>query len=64
MYFKLQKESSLDMTSKQHIIETKRLPFFKDLVMIDITPRDIIQWQNSMGEVRKNGEQYVSCYYA
>lgn len=53
MYFKLQKESSLDMTSKQHIIETKRLPFFKELVMIDITPRDIIQWQNSMGEVRK-----------
>lgn len=29
--------------SKQHIIETKLLPYFKNLVMRDITPRDIIQ---------------------
>ncbi len=39
--------------SKQHIIETKLLPYFKDLVMRDITPRDIIQWQNSMREASK-----------
>ena len=39
--------------SKQHIIETKLLPYFKNLVMRDITPRDIIQWQNSMREASK-----------
>ena len=36
--------------SKQHIIETKLLPYFKNLVMRDIAPRDIIQWQNAMRE--------------
>lgn len=49
--------------SKQHIIETKLLPYFKDLVMRDITPRDIIQWQNSMREAsKKNGGEYAGTY--
>ena len=32
--------------TKEHIIKTKILPYFKDLSMRDITPRDIIKWQN------------------
>ena len=49
--------------SKQHIIETKLLPYFKNLVMRDITPRDIIQWQNSMREASKiNGGEYAGTY--
>lgn len=49
--------------SKQHIIETKLLPYFKNLVMRDITPRDIIQWQNSMREAsKKNGGEYAGTY--
>lgn len=49
--------------SKQHIIETKLLPYFKDLVMRDIVPRDIIQWQNSMREAsKKNGGEYAGTY--
>lgn len=49
--------------SKQHIIETKLLPYFKNLVMRDIAPRDIIQWQNAMREsCTKSGEQFSGTY--
>jgi len=49
--------------SKQYIIENKLLPYFRDLVMRDITPRDIIQWQNTMREsTTKNGEEYAGTY--
>lgn len=34
--------------TKEHIIKTKILPYFKDLSMRDITPRDIIKWQSLM----------------
>ena len=30
------------------VIEKKILPYFKDLVMRDITPRDVLAWQNEM----------------
>ena len=49
--------------SKQHIIETKLLPYFKNLVMRDIAPRDIIQWQNAMREsFMKSGEEFSGTY--
>ena len=32
--------------TKEHIIKTKILLYFKDLSMRDITPRDIIKWKN------------------
>lgn len=34
--------------SKEYVIEQKILPYFKDLVMREITPRDILTWQNEM----------------
>lgn len=30
------------------VIEKKILPYFKDLVMRDITPRDVLAWQNEI----------------
>ena len=30
--------------SKEYVIELKILPYFKDLVMREITPRDVIAW--------------------
>ena len=32
--------------TKEHILRTKLLPYFKDKKMRDIRPTDIIQWQN------------------
>ena len=32
--------------TKEHILRTKLLPYFKDKKMRDIRPKDIIQWQN------------------
>ena len=34
--------------SKEYVIDQKILPYFKDLVMREITPRDILTWQNEM----------------
>ena len=36
--------------SKEYVVYLKILPYFKDLIMRDITPRDIVQWQNQMRE--------------
>ncbi len=36
------------MRTKEHIIRTKFLPYFKDRRMVEIQPRDIIKWQNEM----------------
>jgi integrase len=36
--------------NKKTVIETKLLPYFKDKPMNQITPSDIIQWQNTMRE--------------
>ena len=35
-------------TSDYWVIEKKILPYFKDLVIRDITPRDVLAWQNEM----------------
>lgn len=34
--------------TKSSIIENKLLPYFKDKKMAEITPKDVIQWQNEM----------------
>ncbi|MBQ9942975.1 MAG: site-specific integrase [Clostridia bacterium] len=38
---------------KVNVIETKILPYFKDRMMNDIMPRDIIAWQNDILKLRK-----------
>ena len=49
--------------TKEHIIKTKILPYFKDLSMRDITPRDIIKWQNIMREsINNKGKEYMGTY--
>ena len=49
--------------TKEHIIKTKILPYFKDLSMRDITPRDIIKWQNTMREsINNKGKEYTGTY--
>ena len=40
------KENTL--LTKQTIIEKKFLPYFKDKKLCDITPKDVIYWQNEM----------------
>ena len=49
--------------TKEHIIKTKILPYFKDLSMRDITQRDIIKWQNIMREsINNKGKEYTGTY--
>ena len=49
--------------TKEHIIKTKILLYFKDLSMRDITPRDIIKWQNTMREsINNKGKEYTGTY--
>ena len=49
--------------AKRNIIETKILPYFKDRVISEIEPRDIIAWQNTMMKQRKaDGKPYAPGY--
>lgn len=49
--------------SKEHIMRTKLLPYFKDKKMREIKPKDIIQWQNKMLKMRnKTGNKYAPTY--
>ena len=49
--------------TKSSIIEKKLLPYFKDKKMSDITPKDVIQWQNEMIAYRDSkGKQYSPTY--
>lgn len=49
--------------SKEHILRTKILPYFKDLRLIDIKPRDIIAWQNQMMKsTTKSGKRFSQEY--
>lgn len=49
--------------SKKFVVDLKILPYFKDLVMRDITPREVIQWQNEMREATdKDGNPYSGTY--
>ena len=49
--------------SKENIIETKILPYFKNRKMCDITSKDVLAWQNEMLAYRnKNNEPYSKTY--
>lgn len=49
--------------SKDNMIDTKILPFFKNRIISEIEPKDIIAWQNEIMSFRKpNGEPYAPTY--
>ena len=49
--------------TKQQIIETKILPYLGDLKLNEITPADILHWQNDMQNWRdKTGQPYAQTY--
>lgn len=49
--------------TKEHIVETKILPYFKNLNMNEITPGDVRKWQNEMVAFRyENGKSYSQTY--
>ena len=49
--------------SKEHIIRTKILPYFKNKKMSEITPSDIVNWQNELLSYRNSfGEGYSKTY--
>ena len=49
--------------TKQYIIDTKIRPYFKDKGLSDITPADIIAWQNEISrQINKKGERYSPVY--
>ena len=49
--------------TKQHIIETKILPYLGDLKLNEITPADILHWQNDMQNWKDNtGKPYAQTY--
>jgi len=49
--------------TKEHIIRTKILPYFKEKSLADISTSDIMQWQNSILQMRDdNGKGYSPTY--
>ena len=49
--------------SKDHIIRTKILPYFKDRKIGDINSRDVVTWQNELLSLTMdNGEHYSQNY--
>lgn len=49
--------------TKMSIINQKLLPYFKDKKVSEITPKDVIQWQNEMLSYRdENGKAYSPVY--
>lgn len=49
--------------TKEHIIRTKIMPYFKDMKMSEISPSDVLKWQNEMIAYRdENGEGYTETY--
>lgn len=49
--------------TKDHIIRTKILPFFSDMKMNEIQPKDVVKWQNNLLDYQKrNGENYSPVY--
>ena len=49
--------------SKEHIIRTKILPYFKKRKLSEITARDVIDWQNEIRQhTKSNGESYSPDY--
>ena len=49
--------------SKEHIIRTKILPYFKKRKLSEITDRDVIDWQNEIQQhTKSSGESYSPDY--
>lgn len=49
--------------SKNNMIDTKILPYFKDRVISEIEPKDVIAWQNKIMSIRqKDGTPYSPTY--
>ena len=49
--------------TKEHIVDTKILPYFKNLKMNEITLGDVRKWQNEMVAFRnENGKSYSQTY--
>lgn len=49
--------------TKEHMIRTKILPYFKDKAVNEIKPTDIIKWENAMLESRTStGREYAPTY--
>lgn len=49
--------------TKQHIIETKLIPYFGEKRICDISPADVIAWQNEMIAYRdENGKAFSQTY--
>jgi len=49
--------------TKEHILRTKILPYFKDRKLDEIQSRDIVAWQNEiMGLEKENGETFSATY--
>ena len=49
--------------SKEHVVRTKIMPYFKDKKMCDITAADIVKWQNEMIVFRyPDGKGYSETY--
>lgn len=48
--------------TKEHILRTKILPYFKNRKMCDIQPKDIMAWQNKMMNMEHNGNKYSPVY--
>ena len=48
--------------TKEVIFEKKLIPYFKDKKMNEISPADIIKWQNEMIKYRNDGKPYKPTY--
>ena len=48
--------------TKAVIFEKKLIPYFKDKKMNEISPADIIKWQNEMIKYRNDGKPYKPTY--
>ena len=49
--------------SKEHIIRTKIVPYFKDRKLAEIQARDVVAWQNELLSLKqKNGKPYSQTY--
>ncbi|MGO1580124.1 MAG: tyrosine-type recombinase/integrase [Peptoniphilaceae bacterium] len=49
--------------TKEHLIETKILPYFKNLKINEIEPIDVIRWQNELLKIRDDkGQGYSPTY--
>ncbi len=51
------------LATKEYMIKDKILPFFGEMAVDEITPKDVMRWQNKMMEMRNpKGEPYSQTY--